>query len=181
MSLFFTLPLCAQIQLGETEKAKKNSEYNKESSFIRFEDGGYYFRAWDYECSKAHLSGESFIVKLFLGTNYEEVQQSGVLLNNWFSNATNDNFTYVTNPNGNKVCIYKYNSNIYFSYGTEVNCKATRLQYGADLAVALTGGRPSTKTSTDVLMRNVEFGEHVLTGMCSFKKDFMKSIKNFKE
>lgn len=170
-----------QIQIESSGKTKTNSEYQKEASYINWYNDGYYFKVWDYSCSKYHLFGDAFCVQVYLGQNKNEVVQSGVTLNNWFSNASNGDFIYVTNKNGQQVCIYKFNANIYFSYGTEVNCKAVRVQFGLDMTSALTGGAYKTKAQRDELMANVEFGNHILTGVCSFKKEFLKSIKNFKE
>lgn len=178
---FLTMPLFGQLQIESSGQTKTMSEYRKEASYIQWYGDGYYFKIWDYDCSKYKLSGDAYCVMLYLGQNQAEVQQSANILQNWFSNASNEDFIYVTNKNGQRVCVYKYNANIYFSYGTEVNCKATRVQFGADMAAALGGGTYKTKAQRDELMANVEFGEHVLTGIGSFKKEFLKSIKNFKE
>ena len=178
---FLTMPVFGQLQIESSGQTKTMSEYRKEASYIQWYGDGYYFKIWDYDCSKYNLSGDAYCVLLYLGQNKEEVQQSANILQNWFSNASNEDFIYVTNKNGQRVCVYKYNANIYFSYGTEVNCKATRVQFGVDVTAALGGGAYKTKAQRDELMANVEFGNHILTGMCSFKKEFLKSIRNFKE
>lgn len=124
---------------------------------------------------------EQYIIHIYLGKSVEEVQQSAQILQNQFTNADNEAFIYTSNPNADKVCLYKYNANMYASYGTEVNCKTTRITFGADMTQALAGNYAATSAADrERLMSNLAFGEHVLTGMCSFKKEFLKSIKNFK-
>ena len=181
LTVILAIPTFGQLQIESGGKAKTATAYKKEASYIRWVEDGYYFRACDYECSKYRLQGEKYIVMLYLGRNQDEVQQSATALKNWFSSASNDDFIYVTNPNEQKVCLYKFNANMYLSYGTEVNCKATRLNFGVDMTNALLNGSYTSKAKRDELMANIEFGEHILTGMCSFKKDFLKSIKNFKD
>jgi len=181
MLCFVSIMGISQIQIQSEGKTQSFSEAKKEASYIRWHDDGYYFRMLDYECSKYHLSGENFIIKIFLGKNAKEVKESGTIIQQWFNDASNDAFINVTNPNGQKICLYKYNANIYASYGNELRCKAVRIQFGADMAAALTGGAYTSKKGRDELMANIEFGDYTLTGMCSFKKEFMKSIQNFKE
>lgn len=124
---------------------------------------------------------EQYIIHIYLGKSVEEVQQSAQILQNWFTNADNEAFIYTSNPNGDKVCLYKYYANMYASYGTEVNCKSTRIIFGTDMMQALAGGyAASAAADKQRLIDNLAFGEHVLTGLCSFKMEFMKSIKNFK-
>ena len=176
-----SLPVFGQIQIQESGKTKSVAQTEKEASYIQWYDDGYYFKIADYKCSKYRLTGDKFILKIFLGKNANEIKESGAILQQWFDNAKNDEYIYVTNPDGQKVCIYKFNLNMYASYGTEMNCKATRIQFGADMTNALLGGGYTSKKERDELMANVEFGEYVLTGLCSFKKDFIKSINNFKE
>lgn len=178
---FLTMPVFGQLQIESSGKTKTTSEYRKEANYIQWNEDGYYFKIWDYTCSKYNLAGDANCVMLYLGQNQEEIRQSATTLQNWFSKASNDDFIFVTNKNGQRVCVYKFNANIYFSYGNELNCKAIRVQFGADMTAAIDGGAYKTKAQRDELLANIEFGKHVLTGMCSFKKEFLKSIKNFKE
>lgn len=181
------IPLFAQLQLGESGKAKTLTKAAKEASYIEWIEDGFYFKVADYDCAKYHLYGDNFTVILYLGQNAQEIKQSALTLTHWFENAKNDEFVYTTNKNGQKVCLYKFNANIYMSYGSEVNCRATRVQFGADMAMAIAGGLNgqanayTSKKERDELMANIEFGDRVLTGVCSFKKDFTKSINNFRE
>lgn len=181
MLCFVSIMSFSQIQIQSEGKTKSTTEAKKEASYIRWENDGYYFRILDYKCSKFHLNGEKYVIKIYLGKNAQEVQQSGDLIQQWFNKAKNEEFINVSNPDGQGICLYKFNLNLYASYGNEMLCKATRLQFGADMAVALAGGGYATKKERDEFLANVEFGDYVLTGLCSFKSDFMKSIKNFKE
>lgn len=181
LCITLALPAFCQIQIQSEGKAKSNAEMKKEASYIQWINDGYYFKMLDYKCSKFHLYGDNFIIKVYLGQNANEIKQSGMVLQQWFDGAKNDEFIVTTNPNGQNVCLYKFNANIYASYGNETHCKATRLLFGADMTAALTGGSYATKKERDELMANIEFGNYVLTGLCSFKKDFMKSIDNFRE
>lgn len=187
IALFCNLTVLAQLQLEDSGKAKSLSKYEKEASYIKWMEDGYYYRVTDYDCAKYHLFGEDFVVAIYLGQNAKEVKESGLMLQNWFKSAKNDEFVYTTNKNGRKICIYKFNSNIYFSNGSEVECKATRIQFGLDMTAAIAGGlngqanAHTSKKQRDELMANVEFGTRILTGVCSFKKDFVKSIENFVE
>lgn len=181
LMIVLSSPTFGQIQIQSEGKAKSNSELKKEVSYIQWFDDGYYFKMADYKCSKFHLYGDNFIIKIYLGKNASEVKQSGAVLQQWFDGAKNDAFIITTNPNGQNVCLYKFNANIYASYGTETHCKATRLQFGADMTAAIAGSSYATPRERDELMANIEFGDYVLTGLCSFKKDFLKSIENFRE
>lgn len=181
MSVMFALQVHAQIQIESEGKTQTFSENKKNASYIHWIEDGFYFLMADYECSKYHLFGNKFAIKIFLGKTVKEVQQSGVILSQWFDGAKNENFITVSNPDGQKICLYKYNANLYASYGSEMQCKATRIQYGVDMTAALTGAAYKTKQGRDELMANIEFGDYILTGLCSFSKEFMKSIKNFKE
>ena len=182
MGMTLALPVFAQIQIESSSQAKSFKEYRKEACAIAWEEDGYYFRIADYECSKAQIQGEKYIIRVYLGKTVEEVRQSAKTLHDWFRKADNEDFLYTVNPNGDKVCLYKYNANLYASYGTEVNCKATRISYGTDMAIVIMGGNYQATSAYDreTLVNNLAFGEHTLTGACSFKKDFLKSVKNFK-
>ena len=180
LSAMISLPVFSQIQIQSEGTTKSISEMKKEARWIQWYDDGYYFKMYDYKCSKFRLYGEKYIIKIFLGKTIQEVQQSGVILQQWFDGAKNDAYINVVNPNGQKICLYKYNANIYASYGNEHDCKSTRLTFAADVAAAF-GGNYATKAERDELMANIEFGDYMLTGLCSFQKEFMKSITNFKE
>lgn len=182
--VFLTLvivPAFCQIQIQSEGQTKSYSETKKEISYINWHSDGYYFYLCDYKTAKYHLFGDKFTIKIFLGKNAQEVRQSGDILQQWFDGAKNEAFINVTNPNGQKICLYKYNANLYASYGDEMNCKSTRIQYGADITAAVAGVAYTTKAERDELMASIEFGDYILSGLCSFKKEFMKSIKNFKE
>lgn len=184
MLCFVSIICFAQIQIQSEGQAKTISETNKEASYIEWYEDGFYYKMLDYKCSKFHLNGDKFIVKIFLGKNAKEVQKSGDILQQWFNDAKNEAYINISNPNGQNVCLYKFNANIYASYGNEMNCKATRLLFGADMTSAIVGSGQAgyaSKNERDELMANIEFGDYVLTGMCSFKNDLMKSIKNFRE
>ena len=171
----------AQLQIESSGKAKSASEYQKDATHIVKLEDGYYYGCLDYECTKYNLYGKQYIVYLYLGDNAAEIQQSANTLKSWFEGAKNDEYIYVTNPNGQKVCIYKFNANMYCSYGTDAHCKATRLKYGADMTAALTGLSYKSKEGRDVLMGNIEFGEHKLTTFFGFKKEFLKEASAFKD
>lgn len=171
----------AQLQIESSGKAKSASEYQKDATHIVKLEDGYYYGCLDYECSKYSLYGKQYVVYLYLGNNASEIQQSAITLKNWFEGAKNDEYIYVTNPNGQKVCIYKFNANMYCSYGTDAHCKATRLKFGADMTAALTGLSYKSKEGRDVLMGNIEFGEHKLTTFFGFKKEFLKEANAFKD
>lgn len=182
--VFISISAFGQIQIQSSGETKTYSEYRKEASHIYWHNDGYYFKVRDYRCEKFKLSGDALCVIVYLGQNQDEVVQSGALINDWFSNASNEDFLYVTNKNGQRVCIYKFNANIYFSYGTEVSCKNTRVEFGTDVAAAFGNSYDQMlryNSQRRELLTNLEFGNYVLTGMCSFKKDFLKSIKNFKD
>ena len=189
LMLLFSLCLCcimsipsySQIQIQSEGKTKSTSEVKKEVSYIQWYTDGYYFKMLDYKCSKYHLYGDKFIIKIFLGKNANEVQQSGNIIQQWFEKAKNNEYISVKNPDGQGICIYKYNANIYASYGNEDHCKAVRVLYGSDMAAALTGVAYTSAREREELMNNIEFGDYILTGLCSFKNDFMKSITNFRE
>lgn len=179
MGLFIATSVFSQIQIAESGQTKSNSDYRKESTLIEHLDDGYYFLLKDYECIQNKLNGEQYMIRLFLGATEDQVKQSYVTLQNWWNNAENDDYIIVTNPNGQNVCLYKYNANIYMSYGDERNCKQTRIQFGLDVTAALAGTKLRTIEQKQQFINNVAFGEIQLTGGCSFKKEFLKSLKNY--
>lgn len=183
----------AQLQIVEYGEASTMREYEKEACSIYWIEDGYYFVAWDYECASYNLQGNQYCVLIFLGITKEDVKQSRVILEDWYKTASNESYIYVTNPNGQRVCIYKYNSNLYCSYGTELDCKQTQTKYSSSIASMLTAGFFTVLTGIDYsssvansyeigrkeLLANVAFGEHILTSGVSFKKDLIRSFDNF--
>lgn len=173
----------AQIQIDGGGKAETATQNYKHSTYISWEGDGYYFHMLDYECSKISLKGARFNVYIYLGQNDEEVKQSADILKKWYDQAANDAFITVTNPNGDKLTIYKYNANIYASYGNEQDCRNTRINYGLDIAgIFLADDATLDRVAAQerqVLIDNIAYGEHQLVAVINFKKDFLKSIKNF--
>lgn len=175
----------AQLQLENGGMTQSISELQKNRCDIHWCNDGYYYEILDYTCSKYNLEGDKFNIKLYLGQNETEVKQSADILQQWFENASNEEYVYTTNKNGQKVCLYKYNANLYISYGSEQNCKQVRLQFGSDATAAIGGifsgeaNTNKTKEERDRLLSNIEFGDYMLTTACSFKKGFMRSVQNF--
>lgn len=183
----------AQIQIEEYGKAESIREHEKKSSSIYWVEDGYYFVAWDYDCARYNLVGDNYCVLVYLGKNKEEVRRSRKILEDWFINAKNSNFIYVTNPNGQRVCLYKYNSLVYCSYGNEYSCKKTINKYKSSTATVVLAGLFGDATTGAVivtneyeagrkeLLANIEFGEHILTSGVHFKKGLIRSFENFLE
>lgn len=183
----------AQLQITEYGEAYTQQEYKERACSIYWIEDGYYFAAWDYECALYNLVGDQYCVLIYLGKTTEEVEQSKYILENWFNTAINESYIYVTNPNGQRVCIYKYNMNIYCSYGSELDCINTRKKYTSSLTSMITGGLLTVLTGVDYtaslaydyevgrkeLLANIEFGEHWLASGVSFKKELMHSFDNF--
>lgn len=180
----------AQIQIEEYGKAGTLRTYEKNVNSIYWIEDGYYFAAWDYDCAKYNLVGEQYNVLIYLGKTKDEVKRSRKIIEDWFKNTTNNNFIYVTNPNAQRVCLYKYNSILYCSYGSEYLCKITINKHKSSVATAILSGLTDATTSAIIitsdyeagrkeLLANIEFGEHILTSGVSFKKDFMRSFENF--
>lgn len=181
----------AQIQIEEYGKAESMRKYEKKSSSIYWIEDGYYYSAWDYDCASYNLIGNNYCVLIYLGKDKEEVKRSKKILEDWFSKAENSNFIYVTNPNGQKVCLYKHNSLLFCSYGNEYLCKATIKKHKSSVAVAVLAGLFTDATTSAIiisseyeagrkeLLANIEFGEHILTSGVYFKKELMRSFDNF--
>lgn len=191
--LVATLSTFAQLQITEYGQAYSMREYEKNACSIYWIEDGYYFAAWDYDCALYNLVGDQYNVLIYLGKTNKEVEQSKCILENWFKTALSGSYIYVTNPNGQRVCIYKYNSNLYCSYGTELDCKITQKKYSSSLASMIAAGAITVLTGVDQttnvansyergrkeLLANIEFGTHVLVSGVSFKKDLMRSFENF--
>ena len=182
----------AQIQIEEYGKASTLRTYEKNANSIYWIEDGYYFAAWDYDCAKYNLAGDQYHVLIYLGKTKDEVRRSRKIIEDWFKNSKNNNFIYVTNPNSQRVCLYKYNSILYCSYGSEYLCKMTINKHKSSVATAVLSGLTDVTTSAIIissdyeagrkeLLANIEFGEHILTSGVSFKKDFMRSFENFLE
>ncbi|MBR1996179.1 MAG: hypothetical protein IJ989_02890 [Paludibacteraceae bacterium] len=182
----------AQIQIEEYGKAGTLRTYEKNANSIYWIEDGYYFAAWDYDCAKYNLAGDQYHVLIYLGKTKDEVRRSRKIIEDWFKNADNNNFIYVTNPNAQRVCLYKYNSILYCSYGSEYLCKMTINKHKSSVAAAVLSGLTDATTSAIIitsdyeagrkeLLANIEFGEHILTSGVSFKKDLMRSFENFLE
>lgn len=182
----------AQIQIEEYGKAGTLRTYEKNANSICWIEDGYYFAAWDYDCAKYNLAGDQYHVLIYLGKTKDEVRRSRKIIEDWFKNADNNNFIYVTNPNAQRVCLYKYNSILYCSYGSEYLCKMTINKHKSSVAAAVLSGLTDATTSAIIitsdyeagrkeLLANIEFGEHILTSGVSFKKDLMRSFENFLE
>lgn len=182
----------AQIQIEEYGKAGTLRTYEKNANSIYWIEDGYYFAAWDYDCAKYNLAGDQYHVLIYLGKTKDEVRHSRKIIEDWFKNADNNNFIYVTNPNAQRVCLYKYNSILYCSYGSEYLCKMTINKHKSSVAAAVLSGLTDATTSAIIitsdyeagrkeLLANIEFGEHILTSGVSFKKGLMRSFENFLE
>ncbi|MBR5573612.1 MAG: hypothetical protein IKW35_03870 [Paludibacteraceae bacterium] len=183
----------AQIQIEEYGKAESMRKYEKKSSSIYWVEDGYYYSAWDYDCASYNLIGNNYCVLIYLGKDIEEVKRSKKILEDWFSKAENSNFIYVTNPNGQKVCLYKHNSLLFCSYGNEYLCKATIKKHKSSVATAVLAGLFTDAMTSAIiisseyeagrkeLLANIEFGEHILTSGVYFKKELMRSFENFLE
>lgn len=182
----------AQIQIEEYGKAGTLRTYEKNANSIYWIEDGYYFAAWDYDCAKYNLAGDQYHVLIYLGKTKDEVKRSRKIIEDWFKNADNNNFIYVTNPNAQRVCLYKYNSILYCSYGSEYLCKMTINKHKSSVAAAVLSGLTDATTSAIIitsdyeagrkeLLANIEFGEHILTSGVSFKKGLMRSFENFLE
>lgn len=182
----------AQIQIEEYGKAGTLRTYEKNANSIYWIEDGYYFAAWDYDCAKYNLAGNQYHVLIYLGKTKDEVRHSRKIIEDWFKNADNNNFIYVTNPNAQRVCLYKYNSILYCSYGSEYLCKMTINKHKSSVAAAVLSGLTDATTSAIIitsdyeagrkeLLANIEFGEHILTSGVSFKKGLMRSFENFLE
>ena len=194
--IFTVLFICgqnsfAQIQIEEYGKASSIREYEEELSSIYWIEDGYYFSAWDYDCAKYNLVGADYCVLIYLGANKEEVKRSKKILEDWFNQAKNSHFIYVTNPNGQRICLYKHNSLLYCSYGNEYMCKSTINKHKSSVATAVLAGLFTNETTSAIiitseheagrkeLLANIEFGKHILTSGVSFKKELIRSFENF--
>ena len=180
----------AQIQIEEYGKATTLRTYEKSINSIHWIEDGYYFTAWDYDCAKYNLAGDQYHVLIYLGKTKDEVKRSRKIIADWFNNSKNNNFIYVSNPNAQRVCLYKYNSILYCSYGNEYLCKITINKHKSSVATAVLSGLTDATTSAIIitsdyeagrkeLLANIEFGEHILTSGVLFKKEFMRSFENF--
>lgn len=172
--------LFAQIQIVSGGTTKAESEVIKASGYISWRGDGYYFKVQDYVCSKYDRTGDKYSVFTYLGKTVDEVKQSGMIVEQWFKEAKNDDFLTVSNPDGRHVCIYKYNSNIYFSYGDVLDCKNTRIRFGFDVTRKIAGEPTTSDEERSSMETGLSKGTYGLTGYCSFKNGFLKSIKNFK-
>lgn len=186
-ALSLIVPAFGQIQIESSGETKTYSQHNKSiTNIVEKEDGYFYYLIPDYKCNQARLEG--YNIEVFIGKTKDEVAKSAETLKNWFSNAKNEAFIYVTNPDGTKICLYKYNANLYASHGNEMNCKDLRVEYGLGMTQVLMGMGSTASTANvaanaaknrQVLLDNLAFGQYTMTGMCGFKSGFLKSIKNF--
>lgn len=173
------------IQITEKGKAKAKTKTVVDSlhAVILQEEDGFYFYAYDYACYLTSLIDKEYFVKVFMGKTRGNVLESAAIIEKWFKKAKNDEYIMLTNPDGQQVCLYKFNANIYISKGSGEDCRKRRVEFGKDIAYSFTGifSYIREAENKDRIFSQILMGNYKPTSICSFKYEFQKAVKKFKE
>ena len=168
--------------------------YKIHNTIIKNEDG-YYLYTYDYGCMMTEKYDNQYFLKLFVGKTYADVLESEQTLNLWWKQAEFDDFMTTTNPDGQKVIIYKSMSPsrcLYISYGTIDDVKWLIRQVGIDtnnqfteiipiVNLATNSTRLSTEQSRDQYVLNKLAEGTYKLGNWIPKNTFFKAFKKFKK
>ena len=95
-------------------------DINKDSKhkYIIEEEDGYYFYLYDFGCSRAEIFDEKYFIKVYMGKTKDDALSSKKMIKQWCKKAKRNDYITVTNPNGQKVMLFKGTPGIlYMSYG----------------------------------------------------------------
>ena len=86
--------------------------------YIVEEEDGYFFYLYDFGCSRAKIFDEKYFIKVYMGKTKEDALSSKKMIKQWCQKAKRNEYITVTNPNGQKVMLFKdIPGIIYLTYG----------------------------------------------------------------
>ena len=78
----------------------------KDENIVKTEEG-YFFYLYDYGCRVIEIFEEKYWIKLFLGKTPDDVLKSANMINQWYKQAKPKSYIVVTNPDGQKITLFK--------------------------------------------------------------------------
>ena len=95
----------------------------KDENIVKTEEG-YFFYLYDYYCRLIEIFEEKYWIKLFLGKTPDDVLKSANMINQWYKQAKPKSYIVVTNPDGQKITLFKNATpGLFLSYGTTEDIK----------------------------------------------------------
>ena len=190
------MPTSSSLQIESYGTASQGSFYqfdkNKKHQHIIEEDDGFYYYLYDYACLMANICDEKYFIKLFMGKSPTDVLTSAETLKQWWKNSEDRDYMIVTNPDGQKVLIYKskHPAAICLTYGTVANItwmlqvsKLDALNIMSNVAFVTALGNNATRDeiSRDLYVNNqVEEGKYQPANGEPISY-FFSTVKDFKK
>lgn len=174
--------LYAQLQVESSCMNEKTGSFydfdknNKHNRIIQMEDGFYYFM-YDDACRDLEIYDEAFFLKIFMGKTYNDVLTSMSMLEDWFKNNKVHQYMTVSNPNGQKILIYRGYASCIFTNGTLDDIKMYLLD--AESKAHIGGEEAKTTKFTRVRSQIDEGTYHPTKGI--FKQDMRAAFQKFKK
>lgn len=135
----------ATIQIESSGSAGGKFDFNKfdkdqkHENIVKTEEG-YFFYLYDYGCKAIEIFEEKYWIKLFLGKTIDDVLKSGEMINKWYKQAKSKSYIVVTNPDGQKITLFKNVApSLFLSYGTIEDIKWANESMNTDANNTLTG------------------------------------------
>ncbi len=132
------------IQIESEGSAAGKFDFNKFDKDMKHEnivktEEGYFFYLYDYGCRFAEIFEEEYWIKLFLGETIDDVLKSAEMINQWYKQAKVKSYIVVTNPDGQKITLFKNVApSLFLSYGTIEDIKWANESMNTDANNALT-------------------------------------------
>ncbi len=119
MLAWAAMPLIAQnsssaLQIesqGSGAQLATNSYYSfdteKKMGNIVKEEDVYYYYLYDFCCGLTQVYEDKYFIKLYMGKSIDDVTASYKTIKKWYKKAKMNEYIIVSNPNGQKVLLYK--------------------------------------------------------------------------